>query len=70
VKSSNIHAEEAKKTIQNEKPKNFHVYLIDIDDTENDIISMEAKKLKMKPAELVKKIVLDELKNKKSKNFE
>ena len=69
VKSSNIHAEEAKKTIQNEKPKNFHVYLIDIDDNENDIILLEAQKQKMKPAVLVKKIVIEWL-NKKSKNLD
>lgn len=65
IKSSNIHTEEAKMTIQNEKPKNFHVYLIDINDNENDIIFTEAKNLKMKPAELVKKIVLEGLKKKK-----
>jgi len=65
IKKDKIHAEDAKKIILGEKPKKYHVYLIDLENKDNDKVLTEARKRKMKPADFVKKIVLEWFDNKK-----
>ncbi|MEN6291187.1 MAG: hypothetical protein ABFD07_04100 [Methanobacterium sp.] len=58
IKKEKLNVDDAKKIILNEKPKKYHVYLIDIEDEDNSILLKEAEKEKIKPAEFVKKIIL------------
>lgn len=54
-----------KKRIMNAKPKGFHVFIVDFDDTTYKNLKKHSKKKNIKSAELVKKIVVEWLKNHK-----
>ena len=64
VKDANLPVEEAKATILDLKPKGLHVFIMDFDDEMYNAINAHAKSLKVKPAELVREIVKDWLKQK------
>lgn len=68
VKSENLTIEEAKKTVQEAKPKEMHIFVMDIDDETYRAIMTYAKNLKIKPAELVQEIVMDWLQRKDKNN--
>ena len=59
IKKNKLNAEDAIASILKEKPKNYHVYLIDVDNEMNKKILNAAKKFKLTPGEFVKKIVCD-----------
>lgn len=69
VKSANLPAGEAKKTIINAKPKGLHIFVIDFDDGTYQALIKQAKALKIKPAELVRGIVTNWL-NQETKESE
>lgn len=59
INEGKLEAKEAKNLIDKAKPKGFHVFVMDFDDeTYKDIIK-NAKSLKIKPAELVRKIIIE-----------
>lgn len=64
IKSANFSVGDAKKAIIDAKPKGLHIFIIDFEDEMQRAIIKEAKALKIKPAELVKKIIADWLKQK------
>jgi len=65
VKGADVPVEEAKKTVLNAKPKRFHIFVMDFDNDTYQAIIRKAKTLKIKPAELVKRIVIKWLQQKK-----
>ncbi len=67
VKNAELPIEDAKKTVLDAKPKRLHIFVIDFDDETHQAITREAKTLKIKPAELVRRIVTDWLKQKTKK---
>lgn len=67
VKNADISIEDAKKTILDAKPKGLHFFIMDFDDETSQAIIWQANVLKIKPAELVKGIVTDWLKQKRNK---
>ncbi|MFH1318422.1 MAG: hypothetical protein ABIH71_05355, partial [Candidatus Omnitrophota bacterium] len=66
IKSANLPIGDAKKAIINAKPKGLHIFIIDFEDEMHRAIIKEAETLKIKPADLVKKIIADWLKRKSS----
>jgi hypothetical protein len=67
VKKSKLPIEDAKKIILDAKPKGLHIFIMDFNDETYQAIIKEAKALKIKPAELVKGIVTNWLKQKTKK---
>lgn len=67
-KQAGITMKEAKKIISAPKQKGLNIFMIDFDNETYRSITRYAKKLKIKPAELVRKIVINWLKR-KSKNL-
>lgn len=65
VKRANVPVEDAKRTVLDAKPKGLHIFMVDFDDKAYRAIIEQAKELKIKPAELVREIVVDWLKTKK-----
>lgn len=59
IKNVNFPIEEAKKTVLDAKPKGLHIFVMDFDDEMYRAILTHAKTLKMKPVELVRKIVME-----------
>ncbi len=59
VKNEDFPIKEAKKTILNAKPKGLHIFVIDFDDEMYQAILNSSKIHKIKPPELVKKIIKD-----------
>lgn len=64
VKAANVSVEDAKKIILDAKPKGLHIFIMDFNDEIYQALTREAKILKIKPAELVKGIVTNWLKQK------
>jgi hypothetical protein len=64
VKDAKLPVEKSKATILDSKPKGLHDFIIDYDDEMDNAINAHAKSLKVKPAELVREIVKDWLKQK------
>lgn len=62
VKANKATIEEAKNIVQNSKPKGLHIFLLDFDDDTYRAIMEKAKILSIEPAELVREIVIDWLK--------
>ena len=62
IKGANLPTEEAKKMVLESKPKGLHIFMMDFDDKTYHALIEEAKNMKVKPAELVKRIVVDWLK--------
>lgn len=67
VKDANVSVKEAKKVVLDAKPKGLHIFIMDFEDETYRAIIRQAKALKIKPAELVKGIVTDWLKQKTKK---
>jgi len=67
VKGANVTIVEAKKTVFDAKPEGLHIFVMDFDHETYQTIRRDAKTLRIKPAELVKRIVLDWLKQKVDK---
>jgi len=67
IKNAELPIEDAKKTVLDAKPKGLHIFVVDFDDETHQAITREAKTLKIKPAELVRRIVTDGLKQKTKK---
>jgi len=63
VKKGNLSAVDAKKKISKAKPKGFNVFMMDFDDEIYKNIIRQASERKIKPAELVKRIVEEWLEN-------
>ena len=59
IKGDKISTKEAKKIIDKAKPKGLNIFVMDFDDDTYKTIMKEASSRKIKPAELVKKIVTD-----------
>jgi hypothetical protein len=62
VKDANVSVKDAKKVVLEAKPKGLHIFVMDFDDEMYRTIIKQARVLKIKPAELVKRIVKDWLK--------
>ncbi len=62
IKNSNTSVTEAKKTILDLKPKGLHIFMMDFEDDLYKSILNFSKSLRIKPAELVKRIIIDWLK--------
>lgn len=67
VKESNIPVEAAKRTLLNAKPKGLNIFIMDFNGETYKSIEEHSKILKIKPADLVKMIVMDWLKTKNKK---
>jgi ParB family chromosome partitioning protein len=67
IKNANLPVEDAKKVIIDTKPKGLHIFIMDFDDETYQEILKQSKVLKIKPAELVKGIVTEWLKQRKEK---
>jgi len=65
VKTESVSVKDAKKMILEAKPKGLHIFLMDFDDEMYKAIVGYARTIKVKPAELVRKIVTDWFKHKK-----
>lgn len=65
VKNTDISINDAKKIILDTKPKGLHIFIMDFDDEMYKTIVKQAKLQRIKPAELVRAIVAEWLKNKK-----
>lgn len=59
VKNISFPVEEAKKMVLDAKPKGLHIFVMDFDDEMYQAILTHAKISKVKPVELVRKIVMD-----------
>jgi len=70
VKNTKLPIEDAKKIILDAKPKGLHIFIMDFDEETYHAIIRKAKILKIKPAELVKGIITDWLKQKMKKKEE
>jgi ABC-type Zn uptake system ZnuABC Zn-binding protein ZnuA len=64
IKDAELSVNEAKKTILDAKPKGLHIFFMDFDNEIYRAIIQHAKVMKVKPAELVREIVLNWLKEK------
>jgi len=64
IKEANLSIEDAKRTVLNAKPKGLHIFIMDFDDEIYRAIKRYSRTMKMKPPELVRKIVMDWLKKK------
>jgi len=64
IKKANTSIEESKKKVLDSKLKGLHIFLVDFTDETYDTILKEARKLKIKPAELVREIVNNWVKKK------
>lgn len=62
IKDADVPVETAKKIVLDAKPKGLHIFIIDFDDDTYKEIMRQTKIMKIKPAELVRKIVADWLK--------
>jgi len=67
IKNAELPIEDAMKTVLDTKPKGLHIFIMDFDDETYKTIIREAKTLKIKPAELIKGIVTNWLKQKTKK---
>ena len=68
VKTTGVSIEEAKRVILEAKPKGFHIFMIDFDDEIYRALLELSKKHNIKPAELVRNIIIDWLKQDKEKH--
>ena len=59
IKDTNLSVAEAKKAVLESKPKGLHIFMMDFDDDTYRAVIEQAKNMKVKPAELVRQIVLD-----------
>lgn len=64
IKNTNFSVEDAQKTILDSKPKELHVFVIDFNDEVYHALIKQSKNLKVRPAELVKRIITDWLRGK------
>ena len=62
IKDTSLPVAEAKKAVLESKPKGLHIFMMDFDDETYRAVIEQAKNMKVKPAELVKQIVVDWLK--------
>lgn len=62
IKDTSLSVAEAKKAVLESKPKGLHIFMMDFDDETYRAVIEQAKNMKVEPAELVKKIVVDWLK--------
>lgn len=67
VKGANFSVSNAKKAVLDAKPKGWHIFIMDFDDETYRTITKLARARKVKPAELVRKIVTDWLKREQIK---
>ena len=67
VKYGNLSVEDAKRIVLDAKPKGYHVFIMDFDDEMYKAIREQARDMKIDPAELVKEVVAEWLKEKKTK---
>jgi len=67
MKDANVSVKNAKKTLLNAKPEELHIFVIDFDDEMYRAVIEIAKASRVKPAELVRGIVMDWLKQKQEK---
>lgn len=68
VKKTHLPVREAKEVVLEAKPKDLHIFVMDFDEGTYRSLLAHAKREKMEPAELVRKIVLKWLKGVKSLN--
>ena len=59
IKDTSLPVAEAKKAVMESKPKGLHIFMMDLDDETYRAVVEQAKNMKVKPAELVRQIVLD-----------
>ena len=64
IKTSHYGVKDAKKTVLNAKPKGLNIFVLDLDDETSRKVMAEARARKMKPAELVRKIVTNYVRKK------
>lgn len=58
IKEANLPVKDAAQVILDAKPKGLHILLIDFDDPTYNLLTKQAKKKKINPAELVREIVI------------
>ena len=63
IKDTSLSVAEAKKAVLESKPKGLHIFMMDFDDETYRSVIKQAKNMKVKPAELVKEIVVEWLKH-------
>lgn len=59
ITSAGLSANESKKKILESKLRRFHLFIVDLDDTQYSAIVEQAKKRKANPSDLIKIVVLD-----------
>jgi len=67
IKDANVSVKDAKKTVLDAKPKGLHIFIMDFDDEMYRAVIEYAKTSRVKPAELVREIVMEWLKQKQEK---
>lgn len=68
VKETNTKIEEAKKIVLDAKPNGLHIFVIDFDNEAYQAIIKYSRTLKVKPAELLREIIIDWLRQKANIN--
>ena len=68
ISSTGLSPEAAKNRVLESKLKGLHVFVMDFDDEEYQVIMQQAEARKMAPAELVRQVVLDWLAGQKDAN--
>jgi len=64
IKTGNYTAKDAKRTVSEAKPKGLNIFLLDLDDDTLKKLEKEARTRKIKPADLVREIVIKWIKKK------
>lgn len=59
MQKANLSAEESRRMVLESKPKNLHIFVMDLDDETYAAIIEEAKSRDTDPAELAKRIIID-----------
>lgn len=67
IKTGNYNAKDAKRTVLEAKPKGLNIFLLDLDDDALKKLEKEARTRKIKPADLVRDIVVKWLKTKRAR---
>ena len=67
IKSGHCHVKGAQRTVLRAKPKGLNIFLLDFDDDTLRKLVKEAKVRKIKPADLVRDIVIKWLKTKRAR---
>lgn len=67
IKTGEYNAKDAKRTVLEAKPKGLNIFLLDLDDDTLKKLEKEARTRKIKPADLVRDIVVKWLKTKRAR---